>query len=97
VLLKRRLSAPLEFPNENEGDTAALPEHSENIEKPLCEKNSPACSTECCASNHSIRNAASTFEYLIGQQRSQSMSHCVAKSRANSNLTQPRKLKSGGA
>jgi hypothetical protein len=34
----------------------------------------------------SLQQRGSTLEYLIGQQRQQSMPHCAAKSRANSKL-----------
>jgi hypothetical protein len=49
------------------------------------EKNSPAFSTDSRARNLRFLQRGSTLEYLIGQQRQQSMPHAEAKSRANLN------------
>src|SRR5712691_10960837 len=56
-------SDPLEFLTRMKGIQQPYLSIPKIFEKPLCEKISPAGSTECRASNHSIRNAGSTFEY----------------------------------
>ena len=56
------------------------------MNKPLREKKLAGPSTDRHASNPFAFNARSTFEYLIGQQRRQSMPQPVAKSRAKSKL-----------
>src|SRR6266536_41207 len=82
------LSCSLEFCNQIEGETAVrVFRNTLGIEKPLCEKKlAGPCSTDHPACNHSLLNARSTIEYLIGQQRPQFMPHHSAKSRAKSNL-----------
>jgi len=56
------------------------------LKKPLREKKLAGPSTDRRASNHSLYARSTFFEYLIGQQRRQSMPQPVAKSRAKSKL-----------
>src|SRR4030095_8845580 len=58
-------------------------EHSKKWKAAVREKTRrPAQQSAAHATTH-LRNAGSTFEYLIGQQRAQSMPHSAAKSSAH--------------
>jgi hypothetical protein len=59
-----------------------------SIEKPLCEKKLAGLLNRLPRTQPSLSQCGSTLEYLIGQQRQQSMPHCAAKSSANSNLNE---------
>ena len=58
----------------------------ESIEKPLCEKKLAGPLNRLPRAQPSLSQRGSTLEYLIGQQRLQSMPHREAKSRANLKL-----------
>jgi hypothetical protein len=66
------------------GETSSPVEHSEQIEWPLCEKKTRRPAQQTAPPTTFVSNdAGRTFEYLIGQQRQQSMPHPATKSSAN--------------
>ena len=86
-LKRRRHSARLSsLTNEGENQQPNDLEPSIKLKSRCARKNSPAFSTDCRAPNLRFSQRGSTLEYLIGQQRQQSMPHCAAKSSANSKL-----------
>src|SRR5688572_2785924 len=71
---------------EGESSSSTIRALKLDLNKPLREKKLAGPSTDRHASNPFAFYARSTFEYLIGQQRRQSMPQPVAKSRAKSKL-----------
>jgi hypothetical protein len=65
------------------GKTAAQWSELNQIEKPLCEKKLAGLLNRLPRAQPSLPQRGSTLEYLIGQQRQQSMPHRAPKSSAN--------------